>query len=59
MNTNDPGGPLNSTKPLVILIYQTAFRSYDMGYAAAQTVVLFLILLAISLVQLRLMKDRV
>ena len=25
MTTNDPGGPLNSTKPLVLLIYQTAF----------------------------------
>src|SRR5262249_2831572 len=33
MTTNDPGGPLNSTKPLVLLIYQTAFRSYDMGSA--------------------------
>ena len=42
MTTNDPGGPLNSTKPLVLMIYQTAFSSYDMGYAAAQTVVLFL-----------------
>jgi multiple sugar transport system permease protein len=29
-----------------------------MGYAAAQTVVLFLILLMISLVQLRIMRDR-
>jgi multiple sugar transport system permease protein len=58
MNSNDPGGPLNSTKPLVIMIYQTAFKSYDMGYASAQTVVLFLILLAISLLQLFLMRDR-
>jgi multiple sugar transport system permease protein len=58
MTTNDPGGPLDSSKPLVLYIYQTAFRSYELGYAAAQTVVLFLVLLAISLVQLRLMKDR-
>ncbi len=29
-----------------------------MGYAAAQTVVLFLILLLISLVQLRILRDR-
>ena len=55
LNTNDPGGPLNATKPLVIMIYQTAFSAFDMGYAAAQTVVLFLILLAVSLLQLRLM----
>lgn len=58
MTTNDPGGPLNSTKPLVLLIYETAFRSYELGYAAAQTVVLFLVLLTISLLQLRLLRDR-
>lgn len=58
MNSNDPGGPLNATKPMVIMIYQTAFKSYDMGYASAQTVVLFVILLAISLLQLRIMKEK-
>lgn len=57
MTTNDPGGPLNSTKPLVLMIYDTAFSSFDMGYAAAQTVVLFLVLLVVSLVQLRLLRD--
>jgi multiple sugar transport system permease protein len=58
MTTNDPGGPLNSTKPLVLMIYQTAFSSYQMGYAAAQTVVLFTILFAISMVQLWLLRGR-
>lgn len=58
MTTNDPGGPLNSTKPLVLMIYQTAFSSYDMGYAAAQTVVLFTILLAVSLLQLWVLRKR-
>lgn len=58
MTTNNPGGPLNATKPLVMMIYQTAFNSYDMGYAAAQTVVLFTVLLIVSLVQLRLLRDR-
>ncbi len=58
MTTNDPGGPLNSTKPLVLMIYQTAFSSYDMGYAAAQTVVLFTILLCVSLMQLWVMRNR-
>ncbi|PCH79832.1 MAG: ABC transporter permease [Hyphomicrobiales bacterium] len=56
MTSNDPGGPLNSTKPLVLYIYETAFSSYDMGYAAAQTIVLFLVLLFVSLIQLRLLK---
>ncbi len=58
MTTNDPGGPLNSTKPLVLMIYETAFSSFNMGYAAAQTVVLFLILLVVSLLQLRLLRDK-
>lgn len=58
MTSNDPGGPLNSTKPLVLMIYQTAFSSYQMGYAAAQTVVLFAILFTISMAQLWLMRSR-
>lgn len=58
MTTNDPGGPLNATKPLVLMIYETAFNSFNMGYAAAQTVVLFVILLIVSLIQLRLLRDR-
>ncbi len=58
MTTNDPGGPLNSTKPLVLMIYDTAFTGFDMGYAAAQTVVLFLVLLVVSLIQLRILRDR-
>ncbi|SDW95181.1 carbohydrate ABC transporter permease [Roseicitreum antarcticum] len=58
MTTNNPGGPLNATKPLVMMIYQTAFNSFDMGYAAAQTVVLFTVLLIVSLIQLRLLRDR-
>ena len=56
MTSNNPGGPLNSTEPLVLMIYQTAFSSFDMGYAAAQTVVLFVILLAVSLLQLWLLR---
>lgn len=58
MTTNNPGGPLNSTKPLVLMIYQSAFSSFDMGYAAAQTVVLFTVLLTVSLIQLRLLRDK-
>lgn len=58
MSSIDPGGPLNSTKPLVLMIYQTAFSSYEMGYASAQTVVLFTILLVISLLQLWILRER-
>lgn len=58
MMANNPGGPLGSTKPLVLMIYQTAFSSFDMGYAAAQTVVLFGILLVVSLIQLRVLREK-
>lgn len=58
MTTNNPGGPLNSTKPMVLMIYDTAFNGYDMGYAAAQTVVLFTVLLIVSLLQLFILRKR-
>jgi multiple sugar transport system permease protein len=56
--TNGQGGPLDSTKPLVLKIYETAFGHFEMGYAAAQTVVLFVILLGVSLVQLRVLRTQ-
>lgn len=58
MTTNDPGGPLGTTKPLVMMIFQTAFQSYQMGYAAAMTVVLFTILLIVSLLQLYVLRNK-
>jgi multiple sugar transport system permease protein len=45
------GGPNNSTLTIVLLIYQTAFKSLDMGYALALTLVLALILMAATLIQ--------
>ena len=56
--TNGQGGPLDATKPLVLKIFETAFTHFEMGYAATQTVVLFVILLAISLMQLKLLRSR-
>ena len=56
--TNGQGGPLDTTKPLVLKIFETAFTHFEMGYAATQTIVLFVILLAISLLQLKLLRSR-
>lgn len=58
MTVDGQGGPLNATRPLVVNIYNSAFRSYDMGYATAQTMVLFVVLLAITAVQLYLMRSK-
>lgn len=56
MTQEGEGGPLNATRPLVLHIYKSAFDRFEMGMAAAQTVVLFVILMAITLVQLRMLK---
>ena len=45
------GGPGTSTHTLSYYIYTAAFTFYKMGYAAAVSWILFLILLAITLVQ--------
>ncbi|MDX6327432.1 MAG: multiple sugar transport system permease protein [Nocardioidaceae bacterium] len=42
------GGPNYSTRPVIEYIYDTGFTSYRGGYAAAATMVYFVILVAIS-----------
>jgi len=50
------GGPLNATTTLVYQIYENAFVQGDMmGYASAIAYVVFLLILAVSLVQFRLL----
>lgn len=53
------GGPLDSTRVLVYHIYQTAFRSQDLGFAAAVSYILFSVVLVLTLVQLRLIQKPV
>lgn len=45
------GGPSNSTLTIVLLIYRYAFRSLDMGYAAALAFLLAAIILLLTIVQ--------
>lgn len=53
------GGPLNSTLSVVLLMYREGFRWWNMGYAAAIAFVLFLIIAAVSLIQLRMRRGAV
>lgn len=53
------GGPLNSTTTVVLEVYNEGFSSYNMGYAAALTVILFLVILLITVIQLRVLSRRV
>jgi ABC-type sugar transport system permease subunit len=47
------GGPANSTNVVVLELYRQAFQRYRFGYAAAEAVVLFLFILAITVLQYR------
>ncbi|HEY0972201.1 MAG TPA: sugar ABC transporter permease [Gemmatimonadales bacterium] len=52
------GGPLRATTSVVLLMYEEGFRWWRMGYAAAIAFVLFLVILAATLVQFRLQRGR-
>src|SRR4028118_53071 len=45
------GGPNNSTLTVVLLIYQYAFKSLDMGYAAALALMLAAVIMVATLIQ--------
>lgn len=53
------GGPENSTLFYVLYIYRTAFQSFDMGYAATLSWLMFFILMLLSLVVFRFFGRRV
>lgn len=53
------GGPLGATSTLVYEVYHQAFEQSDMmGYASALAYVIFVILLVMSFLQMRLLKER-
>lgn len=47
------GGPLGTTDTLVHYIWKTAFRMNDMGNAAAMSICLFIIVFAITIIQMK------
>ncbi len=59
MSPRGTGGPLNSTTTVVLEVYKEGFARFNMGYAAALTVLLFLIILVITVIQLRVLTRRV
>nr|WP_314091563.1 sugar ABC transporter permease [uncultured Shinella sp.] len=50
------GGPSNSTRVILWYIYENAFKFNKMGYASAISVVLFVTLILVTLLQMRLLK---
>ena len=47
------GGPGGTTRTVVFYLYEEAFKNFRIGYASAMTWVLFLLVLAFTLVQFR------
>lgn len=52
------GGPQNQTVTAVYRIFNESFVSFHLGYGAALSMVLLVILLLLSIIQLRLLRDR-
>jgi len=52
------GGPGYATETLPILLYRKAFKSYDMGYAAAMGTIVILILLTITIFYFLITEER-
>ncbi len=50
------GGPLDSTLSVVLLMYQEAFKFWNMGYAAAIAFTLFAVIFVLTMAQMRLQK---
>lgn len=51
------GGPLDATMTVVLDIYRTGFRDFNMGYASAMAFALFVIILILTLIQRKLFKE--
>jgi ABC-type sugar transport system permease subunit len=52
------GGPDNATLTVSLDMYREGFSFFHMGYASAMAYVLFTVILAVTLLQLRLLKDK-
>ena len=50
------GGPNYSTEILATLIYTTAFRSFEFGYASAESVLFMIIIAIITVLQFRILR---
>lgn len=59
MTEQGRGGPLDSTTTVVLRVYREAFQSFNMGYASSLTVVLFIFILIITIIQLRVTARRI
>ncbi len=52
------GGPSGSTESIAVLIYKAGFDGSQFGYQSANSVIYFIVVVAISLLQLRILERR-
>ncbi len=52
------GGPGGQTETMVFYVWRQAFRSFNLGYAAALSVVISIALLLVSLIQVRFINEK-
>ena len=52
------GGPEGQTETMVFYVWRQAFRSFNLGYAAALSVVISIALLLVSLIQVRFVNEK-
>lgn len=52
------GGPNNASRPVVLWIYESGFRQWDLGYAAAGAQVLFALILVAAGLQFRVARQK-
>lgn len=45
------GGPNGATRTIVMYLYEKGFRSFDMGYAAAVALLVFVIIMSVTILQ--------
>lgn len=53
------GGSLNETLFMALFIYKNGFKLSNFGYAAASSLVLFLIIIITTLIQFKLKKEEI
>lgn len=53
------GGPGYASYPLILYLYQTAWRYYHMGYASSMALALAVFMLVVSLLQFRIIGQRI
>jgi len=53
------GGPGGATRTIVMMIYQTGFQNFQMGYASAMAIVLFAVILTVAIIQRKVTKTSV